>query len=555
MRVPIWSLSALARTGLGNRLVQIDQSARSVARRGPNTTKPTKPDIELPQNGGHRHGLRRDYMCGAPSARQLSDLGKLRGHQMNAARQVLKSLGYPDSRLPEWPFPGGCDETRSVTPADMSSFAENSRKLTNLVVRLLREKGYQKGKSLEDAKTLLKATSTALLNGQQWEPVTTYFSHSGRGYQSKLTPAGQMKLGKCDVFEKAYHDRGVCSASTKETDHATNLWLSELHAIDGSDSGPPLFKGIRHGVLSPYGIADAKERHEGALRRAKEVVTAALFSQPDKLRRALDSGEPVTLRLASCALLTPGAQGETSMLRDQIGAWQELVKHGNPITLTVHDENGKPRNVRVNLHVVAFNFGVNEFALKLGMGHRVSDKLNEPALAILLGDLRSPEIGGWVGNYLQAQPLYADRVRAMALELKAIWAQRAHHRDGGEPYKAAQRVAMLAYEIGAVPCWNCKSGKDRTGMLDAEIKRAAIAQYQCRDSRRPQDRSDPDMRKLFQTVLVAGGNLEVQQYNTAAPGSKVLKTLPFGSLLNLSYREHIGAPNIWREAQGFSRFV
>lgn len=37
---------------------------------------------------------------------------------------------------------------------------------------------------------------------------------------------------------------------------------------------------------------------------------------------------------------------------------------------------------------------------------------------------------------------------------------------------------MLAYEIGAVPCWNCKSGKDRTGMLDAEIKREAINYHQ-----------------------------------------------------------------------------
>lgn len=81
-----------------------------------------------------------------------------------------------------------------------------------------------------------------------------------------------------------------------------------------------------------------------------------------------------------------------------------------------------------------------------------------------------------MGDYLSQHPSAenAQKVRTLSQQLKAIWANKTHHHDGGEPYKAALHVALLANEIGAMPCWNGKSGKDRTGMLDAEIKRETV---------------------------------------------------------------------------------
>lgn len=42
--------------------------------------------------------------------------------------------------------------------------------------------------------------------------------------------------------------------------------------------------------------------------------------------------------------------------------------------------------------------------------------------------------------------------------------------EGQNPYKFAARVLVLAQLAGMVPCFNCKSGKDRTGMVDVEVK-------------------------------------------------------------------------------------
>ncbi len=44
----------------------------------------------------------------------------------------------------------------------------------------------------------------------------------------------------------------------------------------------------------------------------------------------------------------------------------------------------------------------------------------------------------------------------------------------GDPYKLASRLQELAYRIGAVPAFNCKSGKDRTGQCDVEVKSAIM---------------------------------------------------------------------------------
>ncbi|MCF3788426.1 inositol phosphate phosphatase SopB, partial [Salmonella enterica] len=70
---------------------------------------------------------------------------------------------------------------------------------------------------------------------------------------------------------------------------------------DGKDK--TLVCGIRHGVLSPYHVKDPLLRQVGAEKKAKEVLTAALFSKPEFLNRAL-AGESVRLKLVSVGLLS-----------------------------------------------------------------------------------------------------------------------------------------------------------------------------------------------------------------------------------------------------------
>jgi phosphatidylinositol-4,5-bisphosphate 4-phosphatase len=445
-------------------------------------------------------------------------------------------------------------DNRAATKAELKATERLDKDMIAFIASHLQRPGITSKTVMREAKTAFISARQAVLNGKAWNKVETGFQHNTQHYACTMTPAAQMKLGDKDIFPVSYRGCGVTSKSTREITHATNLWTSEIRAQGHDGQEQTLFKGVRHGTLSPFGLEERSEqRRLGAQSRALEVVTASLFARPDLLQLAL-AGDVIPLQLVSTSLLTGGLCGEGEMLNDQIRAWRELCQT-RPLVLPLITGDDKQCDVRVNLEVAAFNFGVNEFALKFPVGSTQSDGYNVTAFRKLLGcDLRrSAAPGGWVGEYLQRDPspMNANRVELLSRQLKDIWAAKTYNRDGGEPYKAAQRVAMLAFEIGAVPCWNCKSGKDRTGMLDVELKREAVALYQ-NSELAPGSPLTDDHQRLLQQALLYGGNFEVQTYNTGAPGNKVMIDVP---VFGLSYRSRIGDDEVWKQVKGLSRLV
>ncbi|VEA62044.1 secreted effector protein [Salmonella enterica subsp. salamae] len=394
------------------------------------------------------------------------------------------------------------------------------------------------------------------LNSQPWQTIKNTLTHNGHHYTNTQLPASEMKIGAKDIFPIAYQGKGVCSWDTKNIHHANNLWMSTVSAHeDGKDK--TLFCGIRHGVLSPYHVEDPLLRQAGAENKAKEVLTAALFSKPELLTKAL-AGEAVSLKLVSVGLLTAsnifGKEG--TMVEDQMRAWQSLTQPGKMIHLKIRNNDGELQTVKIKPEVAAFNMGVNELALKLGFGLKASDRYNAEALHQLLGNDLRPEAkpGGWVGDWLAQYPDNYEVVNTLARQIKDIWKNNLHHKDGGEPYKLAQRLAMLAHEIDAVPAWNCKSGKDRTGMMDSEIKREMISLHQTHILNAPGSLPDSSGQKIFQKVLMNSGNLEIQKQNTGGAGNKVMKNLS-PEVLNLSYQKRVGDENIWQSVKGISSLI
>lgn len=394
------------------------------------------------------------------------------------------------------------------------------------------------------------------LNDQPWKTIEKILTHNGHQYTNTQLPAAEMKIGAKDIFSNAYQGKGVCSWDTQNVHHANNLWMSTVSVHEGGKD-KTLFSGIRHGVLSPYHVKDPILRQIGAENKAKEVLTAALFSKPELLTKALQ-GETVSLKLVSVGLLTASSVfgQEGKMVKDQMRAWQSLTQPGKMIYLNIHNKDGELQTVKIRPEVAAFNVGVNELALKLGFGLKTSDSYNVEALHQLLGNDLRPEArpGGWVGEWLAQCPDNYEVVNILARQIKDIWQNKLHHKDSGEPYKLAQRLAMLANEIGVVPTWNCKSGKDRTGMMDSEIKREVISLHQNHTLSSPGSLPDCSGQKLFQKVLLNSGNMEIQKQNTGGVGNKVIKYLS-PEVLNLSYQARIGDDNIWRSVKGISSLI
>lgn len=382
-------------------------------------------------------------------------------------------------------------------------------------------------------------------------------------------PAQQMKLAGNQIFPARYKG-GVGSGNTVEIDHAVNLWCSRLTAQEVETGRTvALFEAVRHGVISPYGLEKNNvNRQEGARNRAREVLTAALFSDNEKLQQALN-GELVQLRLSSTALLTPvniGAFTEKQQLQDQFEAWEWLSQQ-KPLMLMIRDAEGQLKNVKIDLQVIKFNSGVNEFALTVGRGplafangHKYADKYNIRSLEQLLGhgflEKSNAALGGWVGEYLReaTDSKNTSVIKQLADEIKEIWTRKLHHQDGGDPYKLARRIVFLSYLIKVIPCYNCKSGKDRTGWLDAEVKMmAAIFHHTGKLTPLGQPISQ-DEQQLLRQILLEGGNLDIQTLNTGLPGNMVLKQFPL-PFFELSLKKRIDDPVTVAAVAGFNKLV
>jgi phosphatidylinositol-4,5-bisphosphate 4-phosphatase len=115
----------------------------------------------------------------------------------------------------------------------------------------------------------------------------------------------------------------------------------------------------------------------------------------------------------------------------------------------------------------------------------------------------------------------------LAGQIKEIWnaeksSPTSHHQVGKEPYKFPVRILALANEIGATPAFNCKSGKDRTGQLDVEVKDFYTHLYASEGRVREINhvRTESEVES-FKKIFEDGGAREIQKFNTGIPGNKI----------------------------------
>ena len=278
------------------------------------------------------------------------------------------------------------------------------------------------------------------------------------------------------------------------------------------------FQGVRHGVHCAWEIKNPTIRKQANIQRAREAVIAAyLASHPNP---PAGPGAVVRMDLVSVSLLTPdflrrGSSGERKMLREQTEAWDALrqgftFEHGG-------------QTVRIQPNILKFNFGVNAFAVRapgmvgLGGGWEFSRPMNKTAFAAL---------DGMVQRFLaapSANPEMQQRqqnVRILFNQVKSVLEKGDERWDHNDAYKAASRIAVLTHLMGATPCWNCKSGKDRTGQMDVECKFLSTLIAKGQQIPEPGDELSPEQQGLFRAIAFEGGNFEIQKMNTGFGGYK-----------------------------------
>lgn len=419
---------------------------------------------------------------------------------------------------------------------------KDSQAYEKLVVRQLVAAGLS---YREASKKLLEARKNRL-SRIQWPVVDKQMNVQidGRNQKvhSRITPAGRFQVhigekGNADIFPVHYNGTGRPSLAIAEPVHAVNLGESEL-SVDENGKPRQLFKGLRSATLSAYGIKKGKARKKANESRAQELVLSALKQQLDANPDLLRSGQPVRLRLSTTSLLTadrarhhtPFSDDELQMQREQLEALKTIqcrLAAGEPLSFT--DSRNNVHQVQVNMELAATNFGVNDLALKGMLRHAAgawgpTGELNRNGLATLMGSLEpgSP-VGGWAGEFLQDPKVSAkDKgiVRQLVEQVRDLYVTEEYKSEGEDAYKMVERVIFLAYKVGVVPHYSCKSGKDRTAEADVGVKRLAAVTDALGYVPNPRQPVSQEEKVLSQVMLLESGNIEWQQYNMNRGGYK-----------------------------------
>ncbi len=412
---------------------------------------------------------------------------------------------------------------------------------------------------------LLSACYRQALNERPWPAIEKTIDAAIGGQPAKLESAivpgariGAPQGADRGPIGETYDPRAngyMCHCA--DTSHAVNLAVSSMIVSEVPDHPRQLaFRGVRHGVHCAWEIEDPVKRAAANENRAKEAVVAAYLSDIGHSTRVVPAGTDakgrpvvtVDLDMVSVSLLTPdigrlalhhaplvgsASSDERMMLQEQKAAWDAVSNKG------VEFWDGQ-RVVRIKPRIATFNFGVNEGAVNSawrGLPHLVggwgaSDDLNSVAFATLtravkafLADPRQPDATKKAVETLQKQ-------------CEKVLGEKGERNDSGDAYKVAARVAVIAHLMGWTPCWNCKSGKDRTGEMDAECKFLGALIARGQEIPEPGAPLTPDQKALFRSIALEGGNFEMQKLNTGFAGFKTGKVASISERLGgAEYRE------------------
>lgn len=387
----------------------------------------------------------------------------------------------------------------------------------------------------------IKAGFRQALNERPWPVVdkTLAVSVGNRPVElrSKIAPAEQLGHSQqaprgpiAGTYPQSVHGYMCHSASTN---HAVNLAVSSLTVGEPGGERKTAFTGVRHGVHSAWEIRNDNERAQANANRAKEAVIAAFLAKydnpeanPPQLPEPGDDGTTtVDLPMTSVSLLTPdpvrhktgrnSASDERSMLRDQCEAW-------DAVALTGVEFEYRGRRIKIQPQILKFNFGVNEGAVNwpwpisnLTGGWRVSGAMNNAAFAAFETQVRA-----FIDNHPADKEHEANAAATLLDQCRRIFRTQGERRDNHDAYKIVARIAVLSHLIGNVPCWNCKSGKDRTGEMDVECKFLATLVARGETIPEPGARLTKAQKELFRSIALEGGNFEMQKMNTGLAGFK-----------------------------------
>ena len=221
-------------------------------------------------------------------------------------------------------------------------------------------------------------------------------------------------------------------------------------------------------------------------------------------------------------------RNERKQLEEQTAAWKNACDQNGICTLDLKGDDGKTITVKVKPRVVTFNYGVNDWAQDsikqyVSSSWGKSEAMNNTAIQQFIGNPRNEnEIGGMVGEFYSkcTDPTVREKISILVHQIKQMHNAGLYREPGEDPYRIPARLNLLAHLCGMTPCFNCKSGKDRTGQMDVSTKELAIT-LEMKKEVSIKTTEDEERKKIISDIGHQSGNFEVQETNTGMCGFKL----------------------------------
>lgn len=454
-------------------------------------------------------------------------------------------------------FKGKIENTTSVKKID--ALIENLKKSFDADIKSIRNKCKE---CKFDKETLSKINLQYLTTDALETSEITWKETKGTvGSENEKTTITATPIGNYFEYEDGKH--GISSRSANTSKHAANVWINKVEAGEGDKNKKPLFSAVR--------FANTR----GKKTATKELLLAmALQSCNFNTQTLFDTSQnkPYKFSVSNIQLLSPtsnflkkfGFDGD--MPFKQMDRIKKLC-NGEQIELVLEDSDGikRPIYLKPDKDPVLFNFGSNDVHyskfLSLLTNKSKTYKRNLESMQTLFGknfekDENFPK-DSKVGMYLakaeekvtkakeairKAKETKNDEVAKAAKKAKAVakaaaknkkivetlsrqivnmWKETKGKGYNDDRFGIQSRLSVLLYYLGYQVSFNCKSGKDRTGIMAVEsnfIVQKINSTGKVPDYKKELDSGD---KKLLRELYKASG---IDQITSSCTGFRGTKT-------------------------------
>ena len=323
----------------------------------------------------------------------------------------------------------------------------------------------------------------------------------------------------------------------RENENAINMWKNEVKSNDGK----VLFSAIRHGNT------------RGKEESSKQILLAAAVQEYGLENLKKQPNKIWEVHLANVQLMTGATKiarklGENELISSQMETFRKLSQK-DKIDVNIDDKT----TVHLKLiDPILFNFGVDKIyynkmiptddmysenleSLEKLFGKKLPSKeseknFNKKSLSNISEDWFN-EIGGSVGKYIKDKLLDKKikeneinliKIKNLSKQILYIWHTTNGHGIKNNPTSIQARLLALMNLIGYPVTFNCKSGKDRTGILAAEVNNLVTSmEANGGEVPDPYKKLSTDEKLNLVNALEASNSEEITKYNTGYRGLKI----------------------------------